>query len=99
MTLHTGSLRVSLRFCILLIHMYIVVIAWIYVVFMMAITETSVVAGIMTFLLYGVLPVTILAYLMGSGHRRRKRHAQEMQRRAASIKQAEVSARENSPES
>ena len=45
--------------------MYIVAIAWIYVVFMMAITETSVIAGIMTFLLYGVLPVTIIVYVMG----------------------------------
>lgn len=61
--------------------MHIVVIAWIYVVFMMSITETSVVAGVMTFLLYGLLPVSILVYLTGTGRRRRKRHAQEMQRR------------------
>lgn len=61
--------------------MHIVVIAWIYVVFMMSITETSVVAGVMTFLLYGLLPVSILVYLTGSGRRRRRRHMQEMQRR------------------
>ena len=62
--------------------MYIIAIAWIYVVFMMAITEVSVVAGIMTFLLYGVLPVSIIVYVMGTGRRKRKRQAEEMQRRA-----------------
>jgi bacteriorhodopsin len=78
--------------------MYIIVIAWIYVVFMMAITETSVVAGIMTFLLYGVLPVAILVYLMDSGRRRRKRKAQEMQRREEAIKQAEAQTSQPPPE-
>jgi bacteriorhodopsin len=53
--------------------MHIVAIAWIYVVFMMSITEHSVIAGIMTFLLYGVLPLSIILYLMGTNHRRRKR--------------------------
>lgn len=60
--------------------MYIIAIAWIYVIFMMAITETTVIAGIMTFLLYGVLPVSIIVYVMGTGGRKRKRRAQEMQR-------------------
>jgi len=53
--------------------MHIVAIAWIYVVLMMAITEHSVVAAIMTFLLYGVLPLTIILYLMGTMRRRRQR--------------------------
>ncbi len=53
--------------------MHIVAIAWIYVVLMMAITERSVVAAIMTFLLYGVLPLTIILYLMGTTRRRRQR--------------------------
>ncbi len=60
--------------------MYIIAIAWIYVVFMMAITETTAIAGIMTFLLYGVLPVSIIVYVMGTGRRKRKRRAQEIQR-------------------
>ena len=60
--------------------MYIIAIAWIYVVFMMSITETTVIAGIMTFLLYGILPVSIIVYVMGTGGRKRKRRAQEMQR-------------------
>jgi hypothetical protein len=53
--------------------MYIVAIAWIYVVLMMSITEHSVIAGIMTFLLYGVLPLSIILYLMGTPQRKRDR--------------------------
>lgn len=79
--------------------MYIIAIAWIYVVFMMAITETSIVAGIMTFLLYGVLPVTIIVYVMGTGQRKRKRHAQEMQRRAEIQKTEEAKTVTNEPPS
>jgi len=61
--------------------MHIVAIAWIYVVLMMAITEHSVVAAIMTFLLYGVLPLTIILYIGGSrGRRRRARARQEKSR-------------------
>lgn len=70
--------------------MYIIAIAWIYVVFMMAITETTVVAGIMTFLLYGVLPVSIIVYVMGTGGRKRKRRAQEMQRQEELLKQEKL---------
>lgn len=77
--------------------MYIVAIAWIYVVFMMAITEVSVVAGIMTFLLYGVLPVSIIVYVMGTGQRKRKRQAKEIQRRAE-MQKSESSPAEHKPE-
>jgi hypothetical protein len=53
--------------------MYIVAIAWLYVVFMMSITERSAVAGVMTFLLYGALPLTIVLYLMDTPRRKRNR--------------------------
>ena len=55
--------------------MLMTAIAWIYVVGLMALTEPSVVAGLMTFLLYCVVPLSILFYLTGS--RRRKRKAQQ----------------------
>jgi len=51
----------------------IVAIAWIYVVLMMSITEHTIIAGIMTFLLYCVLPLTIILYLMATPQRRRRR--------------------------
>ena len=54
--------------------MLMTAIAWIYVVGLMALTEPSIVAGLMTFLLYCVIPLSILFYLTGS--RRRKRKAQ-----------------------
>ncbi|HAT33893.1 MAG TPA: hypothetical protein DCW29_24530 [Janthinobacterium sp.] len=53
--------------------MLIVAVAWIYVVGLMACTEASIVAGMMTFLLYCVTPLTILFYLTGSGRRKRRR--------------------------
>ena len=54
--------------------MWIVAIAWIYVVGLMAVTEPSIVAGIMTFFGYCVVPLSILFYLTG-GRRRRARRA------------------------
>lgn len=65
--------------------MYIVAIAWIYVVLMMSITEESIIAGLMTFALYGILPLTIILYIMGSPQRKRQRHARELQARAEPV--------------
>jgi biotin transporter BioY len=61
--------------------MFIVAIGWMYVVLMMSIAEDTAVAGVMTFILYGLLPVAILLYLSGGGKRKRRRMA-EQQRRA-----------------
>ncbi|MET3131407.1 choline-glycine betaine transporter [Oxalobacteraceae bacterium GrIS 1.11] len=55
--------------------MLIVAVAWIYVVGLMALTEASIVAGVMTFLIYCVLPLSILHYLTGSRRRKRRREA------------------------
>ena len=57
--------------------MYIIAIAWMYVVLMMSITEHSVIAGVMTFLLYGACPLIIILYLMGIPERKRRRNALE----------------------
>lgn len=43
--------------------MYIIFIGWLYVILMMALTETSIVAGVLTFCFYGLMPVSILWYL------------------------------------
>ena len=53
--------------------MYIIAIAWIYVVLMMSITEASVVAGIMTFLMYCVLPLGLFLYLWLTPARKKQR--------------------------
>lgn len=65
--------------------MWLVAIAWIYVVGLMAATEIvehSIVAGIMTFLGYCVFPLSIVWYIAGSKMRRMKiAQKEEMARR------------------
>ncbi len=73
--------------------MHIVIIAWLYVALMMAVAEAThttgtVLGAIFTFLLYGVLPLSLVVYLMNTPARRRvlkEREAavQEEARRAA----------------
>ncbi|MYM87239.1 hypothetical protein GTP91_08580 [Rugamonas sp. FT82W] len=58
--------------------MLIVAIAWIYVVGLMALTEPTVVAGIVTFLFYCMLPLSTLIYIAGSGKRKARRRAAEL---------------------
>lgn len=66
--------------------MYLVVIAWIYVVLMMSVAEATATQGtllgaIVTFFLYGVGPAALVAYLMGTPARNRankKRMAEEL---------------------
>lgn len=68
--------------------MLIVAIAWIYVVLMMSLTEHSVVAGIMTFLLYCVLPLTIILYLMGTPQRKRRQQGNHADKSNVTSQQA-----------
>ena len=53
--------------------MYIVAIAWIYVILMISLTEASFVAGVASFTFYGVLPLALMLWLLGAGRRRRQR--------------------------
>lgn len=53
--------------------MYIVAIAWLYVVMLMALTEPTFTAGIATFVFYGVLPLALLLWILGTPERRRRR--------------------------
>jgi len=53
--------------------MLIIALAWIYVVLLMSLTEPTVVAGVMTFLLYCVFPLGILLYVTGGKGRRARR--------------------------
>jgi len=62
--------------------MYLVAIAWLYVAVMMAIAEAthsqgSILGAIITLLLYGVLPLSLVLYVMGTPMRRRQRLQQE----------------------
>ena len=62
--------------------MYLIVIAWIYVVLMMSVAEAistqgTVLGALITFVLYGVMPLSIVVYIMGTPGRRRARRAAE----------------------
>ena len=65
--------------------MFIVAIGWLYVVLMMSITETNPVAGIMTFIFYGLVPVALLLYISGGGKRKRRRIAEQQRQVEAAI--------------
>jgi len=56
--------------------MYIIAIAWLYVVTLMAATEKSVTAGLLTFIFYGLLPCALFLWLFGAKHRRRYQNKQ-----------------------
>ena len=62
--------------------MYLIVIGWIYVVLMMSVAEAistqgTVLGAVITFVLYGVMPLAIVVYIMGTPGRRRARRAAE----------------------
>ncbi|MGJ9416181.1 hypothetical protein ACHAC9_00235 [Massilia sp. CMS3.1] len=65
--------------------MWIVAIGWSYVVILMAATETSIIAGIMTLLFYCMIPLSILFYLTGGKRRQARRalRAETLARQAA----------------
>lgn len=62
--------------------MYLVALAWLYVVLMMALAEAmapngTLLGALFTLLLYGVLPLSIVLYLLGTPARRRARKRDE----------------------
>lgn len=71
--------------------MYLIVIAWMYVVLMMSVAEATnsngtVLGALITFVLYGAGPVLLVVYLMGAparGKAIKKREAEERARHAA----------------
>jgi membrane protein implicated in regulation of membrane protease activity len=67
--------------------MIVVAIGWMYVVLMMAVAEAlssqgSVLGAVFTFLLYGVLPLAIVLYIMGTPARKRALREAEARERA-----------------
>jgi hypothetical protein len=69
--------------------MYLIVIAWLYVTLLMALAEAfssqgSVLGAIITFLLYGALPMSLVVYLWGAPLRRKAIRRQEQAAEAQS---------------
>ena len=70
--------------------MYLVAIAWVYVVGMMAVAEAlssqgSVLGAIVTFVFYGLLPLAVVMYLLATPARRRKQRALEVEVASAAV--------------
>lgn len=68
--------------------MYLVAIGWMFVVLCMSAAEAmspvgSVLGALVTLLLYGLLPLSIVLYVMGAPSRRRARLAAEAAERAS----------------
>ncbi len=62
--------------------MYLVVIAWLYVALMMSVAEAthsngSLLGAIVTFFFYGLGPIALVVYLMGTPARRQARKQRE----------------------
>jgi uncharacterized membrane protein len=55
----------KIKFCLHLppMYLYIIAIGWAYVVLMMAVTAKSVIAGALTFIFYGLLPLGLVLYI------------------------------------
>ena len=67
--------------------MYLVVIAWMYVVLMMSAAEATssngtVLGALVTLFLYGIAPVALVAYLMGAPARNKASKKREAEARA-----------------
>ncbi|CAN7385126.1 hypothetical protein LJR028_002264 [Rhizobacter sp. LjRoot28] len=68
--------------------MYLVAIAWMYVVLMMTVAEATspngtVLGAFFTFLLYGALPLSLVLYVMATPARRRARREADASAAAA----------------
>ena len=68
--------------------MYLVLIAWLYVTLMMALAEATsptgtVLGAVVTFVLYGLLPMGIVGYILGTPARKRALRAKALAEQAS----------------
>ncbi|WP_284335533.1 hypothetical protein [Comamonas sp. NoAH] len=84
--------------------MYLIVIAWFYVTVMMAVAEASspqgsILGALITFSLYGLLPMGILIYILGTPERKRRLKARrDAEQRAYDAAQAAQTCASNFPD-
>ncbi len=77
--------------------MLIVAIAWLYVVMMMAITSNSFLSGLGVFVFYGLLPLTVVLYLMGAPQRWKAKRKAELTAREAFIAEQAAATQQSTP--
>ena len=63
--------------------LYLIAIAWIYVVLLMSLAESSFVAGVLTFIAYCVIPMSLVLYILTSPARKRRQRALDEQKKLA----------------
>ena len=84
--------------------MYIIPIAWLYVALMMSVAEATnsngtLLGAIVTFVLYGLLPIGLLLYIMGTpGRKRALRERAEQERAAFEARAADAAPLGNAPD-
>ncbi len=76
--------------------MYLVAIAWLYITLLMAVAEATaangtVLGAIVTFVFYGLLPLGVVLYILGTPARKRARRAREQAEREALAAQGALS--------
>ncbi|MFN3987776.1 MAG: hypothetical protein ACK4KV_19965 [Rhodocyclaceae bacterium] len=52
--------------------MYLIAIAWLYVVIIVSVADDTVVGGVLTFVFWGLGPLALFLWIFGTPHRRRR---------------------------
>lgn len=53
--------------------MYIVAIAWLFTALMLTVGQTSIVAAVLTFFFWGIMPISLILWLIGTPARKRRK--------------------------
>ena len=73
--------------------MYIVVIAWLFVALIITISQASIVAAVLSFTFWGIIPLALILWLFGTPERRRRAasraHAEQAGQETRSSQDAE----------
>ncbi len=65
--------------------MYIIALAWLYVVILMSVMQPSWLSAAVTLIGYGLAPLALMLWIVGTPQRRRTRHAREAKTAAAAL--------------
>jgi membrane protein implicated in regulation of membrane protease activity len=57
--------------------MYLIAIAWLYVALLAAVSDDTVVGGVLTFVFFGLAPLALFLWLFGTRARRRAARARD----------------------
>lgn len=69
--------------------MYLIAIAWLYVVIIVSVSDETLLGGMVTFIFWGLLPLALFLWLFGTPARRRQRLKLEAEAHAGDNDSAE----------